>query len=99
MQTVGGRVARGEEEHRKIVPIGAHPPTDFKAIDVGEHYVEHHDVWHRVRRIEAQRVGPCADNADLKTRMPKRQSNHIGDVLFVFDKKDARPAGHDGPVE
>jgi hypothetical protein len=34
---------------RSIVLIGAHSPADLEAVEVGEHHVEHHDVWYRIR--------------------------------------------------
>ena len=40
-------IARGEEDDRDEIPIGAQPAADLEAVDVGQHHVEDDDIGRR----------------------------------------------------
>ena len=83
-----GRVARGEEHDRHVVPVGPQPLHDREAVAVGEHDVEHHEIGpERGRGLQC--VGAGARDLDGESLVAQGGRDEVGDVRLVVDDEDS----------
>ena len=83
-----GRVPRGQEHHRYVMPVGPEPLHDRKTVAVGEHDVEHHEI-RAERRRGLQGVGPGACDLDVEAFVAQGGRDEVGDVRLVVDDEDS----------
>ena len=78
----------GQDQHRRVVAGDPHPPHDFKALDVGQHQVEQHDVVVIMAgELEAFLAG--VNMIDHGATGFQHQNNAAGCDEIVFDKQNA----------
>jgi len=71
-----GAVARGEEQHRRVVALAPQPPAHLETVDVGQHDVEQQEVRRvRAHGDRALRPSPATSTAKPKWRSAVRRRN------------------------
>ena len=77
----------GQEEDRGLEPALPKPAADLEAVDVGEHPVEHDQVWleahHRLERVASVR-----GFGDVEALVAERGRDGVDDRRLVVDDED-----------
>jgi len=82
-----GAVARGEEQHRRVVSLAPQPPAHLETVDVGQHDVEQQEV-RRVRAHGREGAAPVTGHLDGEAEVAQRGAQEEPDVLLVVDDED-----------
>ncbi len=88
-----GAVAGGEEQHGRPVAPGPQPPAHLRAVDVGQHDVQQHQV---VAAPLGQRHGVAPGGGGLhgEALEAKRGAEQVRDVRLVVDHEDPGQRAH-----
>jgi hypothetical protein len=88
---VGLLVARRQDQHRHVEPLGAQRPQHAVAVEVGQHQVEHHEVGAPAARHGQSRAARVA-HLDLVAGDLEVVAQAEREVLVVLDDQDAAHA-------
>ena len=81
------RVLGGQEEHRHVGVVAAHPAQHLEAVEVGEHHVERHRVGLELAG-GPDRSDAGGRGADLPALVAQRHAQQLGEVVLVVDDED-----------
>ena len=91
-----GRVLRGEEQYGDPSALGAQPPADLEAVEVGEHHVEDDEVG-LDGRGGRERVAPVRHGVDVEAEVAQGRLEHRTQVVLVVDEQKAF-SGHESNI-
>ena len=77
-------VLRGEEQHRHVRVVAAHPAQHLEPVEVGEHHVEHDGI--RAEVLRGPHGGqPAGGGAHLPPLVAQGHREQLGEVRLVVD--------------
>ena len=82
------RVARGEDEDRRVVLVAAQLARDLDAVHPRQAEVEHDQVGEEGLGL-VERLGAVARELDVVALHPQRALQDLGDLLVVLDHEHA----------
>ena len=87
---VDGSVARGQHQHRGLIPAFAQPARDRHAVHAGQHHVEHDHVERRAAR-DFEPLPAIVRDHHLMAVFLQSALEQVGHAPLVFDHQDLHP--------
>ena len=82
------RVPRGQEQHAHLRELGADPAHHLKAVEIGEHDIEHHRVGAELAR-GPHRLRAAAGGDDVPAFVAQHAGQQLGQAGLVVDDEHA----------